>query len=184
MPNPLRHPIFAVRTPADTPTIVPSIRGFIRQLDPQVAIDRTTTLDERVWSFAGGHRQNATRVGLFAVPAAVLAAVSVFGLVAYSAAERTYEIGVRLALGATRSNILGLLLRQTLAWSVAGVTVGLAAAGGLSRYLESTLFGIAPLDASTFAAVGAALLMMTALAASLPARRATHVNPVGALRSE
>jgi putative ABC transport system permease protein len=123
-------------------------------------------------------------VGAFAVLALVLAAVGVSGVIAYSVAQRTHEIGVRMALGARRADVLRLVIGEGLAMAVAGVTLGVLAAAALTRMMADLLFGITPHDPLTFAA-GAALLLAVSLVASyLPALRATRVESVTALRAE
>jgi ABC-type antimicrobial peptide transport system permease subunit len=123
-------------------------------------------------------------VGAFAISALALALVGLFGVVSYSVAQRTQELGVRVALGAQRRDIMGLILRRGTGLAAVGVALGLLGAAWLTRFLGSLLYGVMPLDAITYGAV-ALLLGLSAILATLgPARRATRVDPMMALRSE
>jgi putative ABC transport system permease protein len=123
-------------------------------------------------------------VGMFAVIAAVLAAIGIYGLIAYSVTERTREFGIRIALGATRANVVGLVLGQSAVLIGAGVVLGIGAAAGSSRYLQRLLFGITPLDAPTFVVTSLMFGLVAVLASYVPGRRATRVDPIVALRHE
>jgi ABC-type antimicrobial peptide transport system permease subunit len=122
--------------------------------------------------------------GFFGVVAALLAMLGLYGVVAYGVTQRTHEIGIRTALGAQRSEVLALVLRQSTWLTGIGVALGLGAAAVATRYLEAMLFGLGPLDPTTFIAVSVAFAMVAALAAYVPARRATSVDPLIALRCE
>src|SRR5438093_7692358 len=117
-----------------------------------------------------------TLLGIFAVLAVLLAAVGIYGVMAYSVTRRTREIGIRMALGAARADVLSLVLGQTLALTVAGIVLGLAGAAALTRYLAGMLFGVTPLDPTTFAAVAVIFGAVAICAALTPARRATNVD--------
>ena len=116
--------------------------------------------------------------------AALLGAIGVYGVLAYFVVERTREIGVRMALGAGRRQVIGLVLGRGLVCAAIGITLGLAGAAAGTRYLQAMLYGIAPLDGWTFAVVAVAFAAVAALASYLPARRATHLDPLVALRIE
>ena len=126
----------------------------------------------------------ATLVGTFAVIAIALAAVGLYGVVAYSVTLRTREVGIRMALGATAGRVLRAFLREGLALGIVGATLGTAGAIALTQVLDALLFGVTPLDRMTFATVGAILIAIVALASLVPAMRAARVNPVHALRTE
>ena len=126
----------------------------------------------------------AALLGAFGAVAALIAIVGIYGVLAYVVGRRTKEIGVRMALGAQRRNVLQLVLRQGATMTALGVAAGLAGAVALTRYLESLLFGLAPLDVPTYAVVAAAFAAVALLASYLPARRATLIDPLAALRHE
>jgi len=178
------RPYFAVRTDGDIAAILTNLRGIVRQVEPQASVDNVATVDQIIWNSISRPRLYSVLLGVFATIAVVLAAVGVFGLMAYLVEQRRREIGIRMALGARRTEVMTQVLGQSAALIAMGVGVGLTGAMGLTRYLEGLLFGLTPLDAATFAA--ASLLFATvALAASyVPARRATKVDPLVALRAE
>ena len=126
----------------------------------------------------------ATLLGIFAGVAVVLAAIGLYGVTTYAVAQRTREIGIRMALGAQRVEVLTLVLGQNLTWIVAGVVLGLGGAVLMTRYLRGLLYGLTPLDPSTFAAAAVTFAVVALVASYVPARRATQVDPVVALRSE
>jgi putative ABC transport system permease protein len=128
-------------------------------------------------------RFSAVLIGVFATVAAVLAAIGVYGLLAYLVAHRTQEIGIRMALGAQRAEVLALVLRKGLILSTIGITIGVLSAA-VTRFLEGMLFDVTPLDPSTFLAVVLMFGIVTMFASYVPARRATRVDPLVALRSE
>jgi ABC-type antimicrobial peptide transport system permease subunit len=121
-------------------------------------------------------------LGIFASVAGVLAAIGIYGVLAYSVVQRTQEIGIRMALGAERGQVMALVMRRGVALAAIGITVGLIGAFAGARYLQSMLFGVEPRDPATFIAVAATFAIVTTAAAYLPARRATRVDPMVALR--
>jgi putative ABC transport system permease protein len=123
-------------------------------------------------------------LGLFAIVSALLAAVGIYGVLAYAVVQRTQEIGVRMALGAQRGQVLTLVLWRGIALAAVGIGLGLAAAAAGTRYLQGLLFGVTPLDTSTFALTALGFVTVAALASYIPARRATRVDPMIALRNE
>jgi ABC-type antimicrobial peptide transport system permease subunit len=129
-------------------------------------------------------RFRTTLIGVFAAAALLLAAVGIYGVLSYGVARRTREVGIRIALGADRGSVLGLVFRQGLALTGAGLAIGLAGALLLTRYLSSLLFDVGRFDPATYAAVALTLLAAAALACGIPARRAMRVDPVVALRHE
>jgi len=126
----------------------------------------------------------AVLLGSFAALAAVLAGVGIYGVLAFSVVQRTHEIGVRMALGARRHAVLAGVLREGLTVAALGVGLGLAGAAALTRYLSTMLFGLTPLDPTTYGGVAAVFMAVAGLACYIPARRATRVDPVRALRCE
>jgi predicted permease len=175
---------FAVRTAADPVSLVNSVRAIVRQIDAEAVVDNIATMDQIVSNAMSRPRLYAVLLGIFAAVALVLAAIGIYGVLAFLVAHRTREIGIRMALGAQRSQVVMLVLRQGAVLTLAGMAVGIAAAAGLSRYLEGLLFGTTPLDITTFAAVIVMFGAVAALASYVPARRATRVDPLVALRSE
>ena len=125
-----------------------------------------------------------TMLGVFAVVALLLASVGIYGVIAYSTAQRTHEIGVRVALGATRVAVLHMVLRDGLRIGALGIVIGIAAAASTTRLLSGLLFGISPHDPLTFVALPAGVLLVAVLASVIPARRALAVEPITALRAE
>jgi predicted permease len=175
---------FAVRADRDPEALVPAINAVRRDLEPRSAITSLAPLTRIVSNSIAAPRFYAALVGTFAGLALVLAAIGIYGLLAYSVAQRAREIGVRMALGAQRRGILALVLGQGAVLAGIGMVVGLAGAFAVTRYLSSLLFGITPLDPATFVAVALVFAGVALLASYMPARRATGVDPLVALRSE
>jgi ABC-type antimicrobial peptide transport system permease subunit len=140
------------------------------------------TMDDRVTLSLSRPRTYAVLLSIFALFALTVAGVGLFGVLSYSVALRSREIGVRSALGAGRRQIVGLVLKQAIAVGGAGVAVGIAASLALTRYLAAFLYGIGPYDAASFVAVGVVLLAVSALSCIVPARRAARVDPMVVLR--
>jgi predicted permease len=175
---------FALRTAGAPETLVPAVREVVRTLDPNIGIDAILPMEKLEASSRARERFYAVVLGVFAVVAALLAAIGVYGVLAYAVVQRTQEIGVRMALGAQRGQVLGLIMRKGMTLAALGVSVGLAGAAAAARSLESLLFGIRPLDPWTFVAVAIGFAVIAAIASYLPARRATAVDPILALRVE
>jgi putative ABC transport system permease protein len=176
--------VFGVRTAGEPMELVGGIRALVRQMDAQLVVDGMATMEQRVYDSVATPRFYAVVLGVFAAIAVSLAAVGVYGLMAYSVSQRTREIGIRLALGAQRSELLGLILKQGAVLTVLGVALGVIGALVLTRYLENLLFGLTPTDPATFVAVALILVVVAMAASYVPARRATKVDPVVALRYE
>jgi putative ABC transport system permease protein len=175
---------FFVRTERDPATLMPTVRGLVNRVDSAAGIDVMLPMEQLVASSLTRQRFYATLLGIFATIAAVLGAVGIYGVLAYVVSQRTQEIGIRVALGANRSTVLGLILWRGVVLTTVGITLGLAGATALNRYLSSMLFDLTPLDPATYATV-ALLFAAVALAASyLPARSATRVDPMVALRRD
>ena len=175
---------FVIRTSGDPRRFVPLVREAVAAIDPAIGVDSIEPVDRLLAASVARQRFYATLLGVFAVVAGVLAAIGVYGVLAYSVVARTQEIGVRMALGAQRSQVLSLILRRGLLLTAAGISLGLIGAAGASRYLQSMLFGVEPTDVTTFAAVAAAFAVVAMAACYLPARRATAIDPVVALKHE
>lgn len=171
-----------VKTSADPARVGNEIRKLATDLNPNVPISNVQSMEAMVSESVAGRRSTMAIFISFALAAIVLAAVGIYGLLSYSVTQRTYEIGVRMAIGATRSNIVTLILKQGLLLAVAGVGVGLLVALMLSRFLSSLLYGVAATDPMTFLSVGALLLGVTVIASSVPAWRAAQIDPVKSLR--
>jgi predicted permease len=167
----------------DPAPIARAARGVLQQLDPELPT-RFRTLSQVVSASLGSRRFNVILTSCFAITALVLATTGVFGVMAHSVSRRTREIGVRMALGAASGDVSGLILRQGLRTILAGVAIGSVAALALTRSVRALLFGVSATDPLTFAAVTLLLAGAALLACYVPARRATRVDPVQALRSE
>jgi len=175
---------FAVRTEADPTAVAQSARAIVRQLDPQATVDNIATMEQIVSNAISRPRLYAVLLGIFAGVAVALAGIGIYGVLAYVVAQRAREIGIRMALGARRAQVVGLVLRQSAVLTAIGVIAGVSGAAALSRYLEDILFGVRPLDPPAFVVAAVAFTLVALLAAYGPARRATQVDPLVALRSE
>jgi putative ABC transport system permease protein len=176
--------VLAVRTSGDSEALTPTVREIIRSVDVNVPIRRVLTMDRIVSRSLAEPRVYATLLAVFATLALTLAAVGLYGLIAFTVSQRTHEIGVRVALGASRGEILRLVLGQGLRLAVAGTAIGLVGAWAATRVLVGVMRGIETTDPISFAFVSALLIIVAAAATWLPAQRASRVNPVIALRSE
>jgi ABC-type antimicrobial peptide transport system permease subunit len=159
------------------------LREAIRRVDPQQPVTRIQTLNEVRTRALASPTLIATLLGLFAVLALVITAAGIGGVLAFSVNQRTQEIGIRMALGASRSAVLGMVLRQGLTLVLVGLAAGTIGALFLVRLMKEVLFHVSPTDPLTFLAVAAVLLTVAAFACLMPARRATLVNPIAALRA-
>jgi putative ABC transport system permease protein len=175
---------FALRATGDPAELIPSVRETLTATDPNIGIDAIVPMVRLEASSRARQRFYAVILGVFAAVSAALAAIGVYGVLAYAVAQRTKEIGVRIALGAQAGQVLSLVMRRGLALTLAGVTAGLMVAALAARSLESMLFGIAPFDPSAFAAVAIGFTLVAAVASYVPAKRATRVDPAVALRDE
>jgi predicted permease len=173
-----------VRTKVPPLTLAETLRGEILKLDPDQPVSNVRTLEQIVANAAGQRRLMLVVIGLFAAVAVLLAAIGLYGVMAYSVSRRTREIGVRMALGAQRVEVLRQIIRQGLKLALLGVTVGLLGAFAFTRVLAHLLFGVTPQDPFTFAGVAVVLVAVALLACWLPARRAARVDPMVALRCE
>jgi predicted permease len=173
-----------IRTADDPAAIAPAVQGEIREMDPNQPVSDVRTMDQVMADRLGRARFNTLLLSLFAGLATLLAGVGIFGVMNYSVTVRTREIGIRVALGAQRGQVLMLILRQGLLLTLIGIGIGLAGALALTRVMSSLLFGVEATDPLTFAAIVVLLTVVSVIACYLPARRATRVDPVIALRYE
>jgi len=173
-----------VRTPLDPQTVTAALRRTFNEIDKDIPVYRVRALPEYVSESVAQPRLNAMLVGLFALIALLLAAAGIFGVMSYSVTQRTQEIGIRLALGAQRYDVLRLIVLQGMRFVVAGLVLGLIGVFACTRLLQSLLFGIGATDLRTMLVVSAILSVVAFLACLLAARRATLVDPVKALRAE
>ncbi len=177
-------PKFAVRTEGDPRLLTESVRELLKQVDSNIAMANVRTMDEIISTSVAQPRLEAILLGGFGALALLLASVGIYGVLAYSVSQRTSEIGIRMALGASRSSVLRMVLGQGLRMTAVGLAIGLALAMGVTRVMSGLLFGISPTDPATFAAILLLLGLIALLACYLPARRATRVDPMVALRYE
>ena len=173
-----------IRTDGDPAALAPAVQREIRALDPNQPVSDVRTMNQVMSETVSRARFNTLLLGLFAALATVLSAVGIFGVMNYSVALRTKEIGLRLAIGAQPRQVLLLILRQGLSLTVIGVILGLAAAFALTRLLSGLLFGVAAVDVGTFAMMSLLLVLVSIAACYLPARRAMKIDPLQALRYE
>jgi len=181
-PWPKLHPV--VRTTIDTMTADHSVRHAIRELDQDLPITESETMEQVMSGALSMPRFRTMFLGLFAALALVLAAIGIYGVISYSVAQRTHEMGLRMALGAERKDVLKLVMRQGMTLVLTAVAIGLVGALALSRLLSGLLYGVSPTDPLTLVSVSTVLMGTAVLACYLPARRATQVDPIGTLRHE
>ena len=175
---------FIVRTSHNPHALAPALHDVIRKLNPNLPLGLIKTMDELVAESLDTRRFPTILLSLFGAMALVIAAVGVYGVISYSVAQRTHEIGIRVALGASRGQILRMVLTQGLRLAICGITIGLIASHWLSGLLRDFLYGVTPSDPTTLFAVTTALLAVAFVACWIPARRAMHVDPLVALRYE
>jgi predicted permease len=178
------HAVLLIRTNTDPKSIVPEVRNAVRELDPGQPIYHVETIDDVLSDSLARQRMIAVLLAIFALLALTLAAIGIYGVIAYSVTQRTREIGVRMAVGSSRANILLLMLREAAAFTCVGVLAGLVAAFAGAHLANALLFQISSADPVSIGVSVSALLIITMLAAVLPASRAATINPVEALRSE
>jgi putative ABC transport system permease protein len=165
-------------------TLAPAVQRTVLEIDPQQPVDRVLTMEQVMADSLARRRLTLTLLAAFAGGAILLAALGIYGVTAYMVTQRQQEIGLRMALGATRADVLGLVIGQGMSLMVAGLAVGLVLSLGLTWVLGSLLFSVRPYDPISLAAAASALALVALLACSLPAWRATRVDPLVALRYE
>jgi putative ABC transport system permease protein len=173
-----------LRTRGDASAVAPAARNVIRSLDPQQPIGEVSTMESLLSTSVARSRFSASLLSVFSFVALVMAAVGIYGVMSYSVLQRTHEIGVRMALGAQRFDVLKLVVKKGILLGVVGVAAGLAASFGLTRLMSTLLFEVTATDSVTFAVVSVGLFLVTLFACYVPARRATRVDPLKALRYE
>jgi ABC-type antimicrobial peptide transport system permease subunit len=162
--------------------MLPAIRSAVARIDPNLPVMEPLTQIEQIETRFADERAFAFSYGLFGALGAILASIGLFGVMSYNVVRRTNEIGIRLAIGAERRAVLHMIVRESLAVVLIGIAVGFIAAHAASRLIRSLLFGIEPADPWTFATVTALMIAVSALASYLPARRASQIDPIIALR--
>jgi putative ABC transport system permease protein len=173
-----------LRTKGDASAVAPAAREVISTLDPLQPIGEISTMESLLSVSVARSRFSASLLTVFSFVALVMAAVGIYGVMSYSVLQRTHEIGVRMALGAQRLDVLKLVVKKGVVLALIGVLAGLAASFALTRLIATMLFEVTATDTATFAAVSIGLFLVTLLACYLPARRATRVDPLTALRYE
>jgi len=175
---------YFVRTATDPLTLLPAVKEKIREVNKEQAFSSVATIDQLVARSLNQRRFNLLVLASFAVLALILAGVGLYGLISFMTAQRKYEVGIRMALGADRRDVLNLIIRQGMALTLIGVVIGLLASFAFTRLMQRLLFGIRPTDPVTFAVITFVLSAVPFLACYIPARRATKVDPMVALRHE
>lgn len=171
-----------VRTPADPLIVGREMRRLAHDQNPNIPVGEVQTMDGIMTASIANHRSTMSLFISFAIAAIALAMAGIYGLVSYSVSQRTYEIGVRMAIGATKRDVVALVLKQSLRVALAGIAIGVVAAFILTRFLASFLYGVAATDPLTFSVVVALLMVATVIASCVPAWRASRVDPISALR--
>jgi predicted permease len=175
---------FVIRVTGEPAGLISAVRGVVAAVEPNQALHNVMTMEQRLANTTTSRRLNMTLLGSFAGVALLLAVVGIYGVMSYAVTQRRGEIGVRMALGAQKSDVLGLVIGGGLRLTLAGVVIGLIGAFALTRYLSSLLYAVKTTDPMTFAGVSLILLLVAVLACWLPARRAAKVDPMEALRYE
>ncbi|MGH7654036.1 MAG: FtsX-like permease family protein, partial [Gemmatimonadaceae bacterium] len=174
----------AVRTSGDPRSYVTAIRNAIHEIDHDIPMSKVNTLDVLVGNSMGQRRLSTVLLGVFAGLALLLASIGIYGVMSYTVTQRTRELGVRVALGASRPSVLGMVMRQGMTITLIGVGIGLVGAFGLTRLIAAQLFDVKATDPATFVTVTMVLVAVAVAATLLPALRATRVDPITALREE
>ncbi|HEV2834518.1 MAG TPA: ABC transporter permease [Pyrinomonadaceae bacterium] len=182
--NPPFGPVVVIRTTSDPQRLISIARAKVRELDKDVPISNVNTMEQLVAQSVAQRRFGMFLVGIFAALALVLAVIGIYGVVSYSVAQRTNEIGVRMALGASTTDVLTMVLKNGMTLALIGVGIGLAGAFAATRLMGAMLFEVKPTDVATFAVVSVGLIVVALLACYVPARRAMKVDPLVALRYE
>lgn len=177
-------PPLIIRTTEDPLSLIGSVRDVLGQLDGNIPLYRISTAEDYVSLSAAGARFQTVLITSFAVIALLLAAVGLYAVLSYMVAQRTLEIGLRLALGAQRDSVLGLIIRRGMVLAAAGLAIGIVASLVLTRFMQEMLYGVKPFDPLTFVAVSAVLLLVSLVASSVPAYRAARLDPMQTLREQ
>jgi predicted permease len=173
-----------VRTSGDPAAVASMVQGEIQAMDKSVAKFSVTTVEQQLGAQTAERRFQTSLIGLFSCVALLLSAIGIYGLMHYFVAQRTNEIGVRIAMGAVYRNVLALVLRQGIVLAGVGIAVGLAGAFGVTRLIAGLLYGVTPTDAVTFAVAPVVLMLVAVMACWIPAHRAARIDPMVALRQD
>jgi putative ABC transport system permease protein len=179
-----RSNYLVARSEGDPHAITGAARSVLRELDPALPLWDVRTMQERLSRVTARDRFSTVLLGAFGILALLLAAVGIYGVLGYSVAARTREMGLRMAVGAGRGDVVRLVVAEGLRFTLVGLAAGLVLAGALSRLLESQLYEVSPLDPAAFLAAALVLFGTATLACWVPARRATRIDPMEALRHE
>jgi putative ABC transport system permease protein len=182
--DPVPYLYVVARTTGDPLAFAPVLRRELAALDPAQPISNVSSMDERAASSVAQFKLNSVIVTLFAIVALVLASVGIFAVISYAVAQRTREIGIRMALGAARTDVLRLIVRDGMMPAVIGVAIGAAGAFGVTRLMRSLLYGVSATDPAVFGLVATMLVLVAVGACYVPARRASRVDPNVALRND
>ncbi len=173
-----------LRSRGDAGNLGEAVRREVEKVDPSIPVHSISSMDQIIARSMADRRFTLELLGIFAAVALLLAAIGIYGMMAYSFSQRTHEIGIRIALGAQRMDIFRLAVGEGMQLVAIGLVLGLVGAAGLTRFVRTMLFGVSPADPITFAAISAALAAVAFLACYIPARSATRVDPLIALRDE
>jgi ABC-type antimicrobial peptide transport system permease subunit len=173
-----------LRTKGKANDSISSVRDELRAIDPSLPVSDVKTMSDQIGSALSAMSLASTLVGVFGVVALLLASIGLYGVMAYAVARRTREIGIRMALGAQVGDVLRMIIRQGMILTVVGIGIGLAGAYALTRTVSSLLYGVSPTDPAVFAIIGVVLVGVALGACFIPARRASKVDPMIALRYE
>jgi ABC-type antimicrobial peptide transport system permease subunit len=184
LPTSVRRINLLTRTDVDPLSLASAVRGHVAALNKDQAVFNIRTMEQILAQSVAARRFSMMLLTIFAVVALALASVGLYGMMSYAVAQRTREIGVRVALGAQSGNVLRLVIGQGLKLTLAGVVVGLVASLALTRAIKALLFGVSATDPATFGVIAVLLTAVALLACWIPARRATRVDPMVALRCE
>jgi putative ABC transport system permease protein len=174
----------ALRTSSEPLRFAPALRQAVLELDREQPVSRVAAMEQTLAGSLAAQRFSTVLLGIFAVVALVLAAIGIYGVISFSVTRRTHEIGIRMALGARRADVLRMVVLEGTLLALMGVSIGLAAAFALTRLIGSLLYGVKATDPLVFSAISLLLIAVAALASYLPARRAARVDPMVALRYE